>query len=134
MRLRPAPALDELGTRVRQLETRADDRAFRLLDAAGARTVAFLRSLTAGVSRDGRRLHPGGWADRTGETADSFSYRIERRGPGWRLVIENDSRAAVELEEMDGIFVVSGVADPGGPVEQAMRAAVDEVAPGWVVT
>jgi hypothetical protein len=40
---------------------------------------------------------------------------------------------AIYLEAHDGYFVLSGIMDPGGPVEKEIRRLVGMVAPEWTV-
>jgi hypothetical protein len=111
-----------------------------ILEAVGASTIAYLRSLTSEMrppargKDEYRRAHPGHWADVTGQLANSYSYEVERRGDDEVvLILRNDAEHAIYLEAREGFFVLSGVADPGGPVEQAIRRVVPIVAPGWEV-
>ena len=48
----------------------------RALDKAGADEVAHLRSLTDATTDDGRRRHPGFWADETGELAGAYAHTV----------------------------------------------------------
>ena len=110
-----------------------------LLEAVGAETVAFLRTLTAetrpGVrpGEPARRAHPGGWADITGNLANAYAYEVQRIPDGATLVLSNSMEYSAVLEIRDGYFVLRGVTDPGGPLEQALRRAIPQVAPGWTV-
>lgn len=82
----------------------------------------------------GRALHPGGWADVTNTLRDSYSYSVERvAGRGWRLSIKNDAKHAATMELRDGYFVVSGVAERGGPLQRTLREVVKELVPQWEV-
>lgn len=112
-----------------------------LLEATGIKTVAFLRSFTDKTRppiRSGgapRPAHPGEWGDISGQLALSYGYIIGQTtaGSGWRLVLVNGAEYAAALEARDGFYVLSGVTDRGGPVETALRQAVQEIAPDWVV-
>lgn len=110
-----------------------------MAEAIGHRTVAYLRSLT-GVMRPPakpggafRYAHPGGWADITSNLANAYRFEVRPNGKGWTLAFINSMEYAAYLEAHDGYFVLSGVTDPGGPVEQAMRQVLAEVAPNWEI-
>lgn len=104
-----------------------------VLDRVGERTVELLQSYVGGRTEDGRLKHPGGWADRSGELADSYDYEVTSDGGRWRLTILNAARHAQMVEALDGYFVVRGITEPGGPVQTALAQAVQELAPGWSV-
>jgi hypothetical protein len=124
---------------IRELEIDAKDRLVILMQEIGELTLEYLRSFTTEFAppiRPGdpaRRRHPGYWADRSGDLARAYDYVVSPAGDGVNLVFANDMPYAAELEARDGYFVLSGVTDKGGPVEQAMRAAVAKVAPDWEV-
>lgn len=69
-----------------------------------------------------------------------FSYGVEpmvvsgsipaKPKPPFELVFLNDMEYAAYLEAMDGFFVLSGVTEPGGPIDRALRAAISAV-PGF---
>jgi hypothetical protein len=111
----------------------------QLLEVIGQRTVAYLRSFTGNlrppILQGGpmRPAHPGGWADVTGELARSYAYRVVDGPTGASLELTNDSGHAIYLETHEGFFVLSGVTQPGGPVEQAILRVVKELAPEWEV-
>jgi hypothetical protein len=121
------------------LEMDANEKIRNLLELVGAEVIAYLRSLTGETrppARSGgvdRKAHPGGWADVTGMLANSYGFDVSRAGDGWVLRLFNTAEYAAELEARDGYFVLSGVTDPGGPIEQSLRRVVPQVAPGWVV-
>lgn len=104
-----------------------------VLERVGIRVVELLTSFTGEKNKRGRRTHPGGWADRTFKLATSFGYEVKRTGSGWILTILNDAPHAHLIEAINGMYVVRGVADPGGPVQQALIQAVGEIAPEWRV-
>ncbi len=110
------------------------------LEQVGQETVDYLRSLVAGTVEGwpdpdgpGRQPHPGGWADRTTVLAASYGYEVERGDGSVTLRLYNTAEYAFWVEVMDGYFVLSGVTDPGGPVEQAFRAVAARLAPDMVV-
>jgi hypothetical protein len=115
------------------------DAAPVILDAVGAETVAFLRSLTSEMQppakpgEPARAAHPGGWADITGQLANAYAWDVSTDGDGVRLVLSNNMEYAAALDAKDGYFVLSGVTEPGGPVEAALRRVVAMVAPDWEV-
>lgn len=92
-----------------------------ILDQVGRETVAWLKDTVAGGI--------GGWQNRTGELRDSYGYRIE----GGRLVVFNDAGHAIHVEQMEGLFVLTGIDEPGGPMEQALKRAVQQHLPGFKV-
>lgn len=101
----------------------------QLLERVGQRVVELLAGFMAERTRDGRRKHPGGWADRTGRMAESYEYEVERTSNGWSLTILNTAWYAAIVEAKEGLFVVRGVAEKGGPVHRAFREALRELAP-----
>lgn len=111
-----------------------------LLEVTGREVVAYLRSLTGETrpavrpGQPSRRAHPGHWADVTGILSNSYDFRVERDGEGVSLILLNSAEYAAELEVRDGYFVLKGVTDPGGPVEQALREVLPRIAPGWEVS
>jgi hypothetical protein len=107
-----------------------------LLDHVGASVVEYLRSYTnewrpperGGTTR--RRAHPGHWADITHDLEAGYHYKIERNAEGVTLALLNDSGHAIYVEAMDGFYVLKGVTDKGGPVEQAIRTMILRYIPG----
>lgn len=136
-----AGELDGVIDAVAALEADAGQKIRAILEYIGIQTVAYLRSLTDKVAppiRRGdppRRRHPGYWADRSGALAAAYAApRVDSVGLGsWRLELSNSMEYAAALEARDGYFVLSGVADRGGPVEEALRKAVARIAPDWRV-
>jgi len=49
------------------------------------------------------------------------------------LTLSNSMGYAGTLEKRDGYYVLKGVTDPGGPLEQELRAAIARIAPSWRV-
>lgn len=110
-----------------------------LLQLVGQDTVSYLRSLTtemrppARAGEPDRRAHPGHWADVTTNLRQAYGYRVERSGDhALLLILDNTMEYAATLEARDGFFVLGGVMERDGPVEQAIRAAAERV--GWKVT
>lgn len=134
--MKPFMRLDTSGLR-RTLERKArewDPQIGAVLTLVGKRTVDLLRSYTGKRNKRGRTVHPGGWGDKTFTLRDSFFYEVVHERPGvWALVIGNTARHAHLVEAVDGIFVVRGIAEPGGPVDVALRQAVHEISPEWEV-
>lgn len=86
------------------------------------------------VSVEGsRRAHPGHWADRSGQLALSYASEVVEDGDSIILVLSNSAEYAVYVEAHDGFFVLSGVLEDGGPVEQAFRAVAARLAPDWEI-
>lgn len=74
-RVHQAEAADESVSAV--LGTLAEVSSRRIvsaLDKAGFDNVAHLRSLTEERTGDGRRKHPTGWADQTGQLSSGYSH------------------------------------------------------------
>jgi hypothetical protein len=132
----------------RQIEVLAIDAAEKMAlvaEAIGVETIAYFRSLTnemrpparvpgTKATTGVRRAHPGHWADVTGQLAASYDHEVERVGKAEVVLsLKNYAEYAAHLEARDGFFVLSGVTDPGGPVEQALRRAVAKHAPGWEI-
>lgn len=133
--MKPGVKLDLASLR-QTLEARtkgAEPKLGEILERVGARVVELLRGYTGEKNRRGRPMHPGGWADKTFSLREGFYHKVRREGGGVVLEIGNDARHAHLVEALDGIFVVRGIAEPGGPVEAALRQAVQELAPEWVV-
>lgn len=104
-----------------------------ILDLVGKTTIEFLRSYTGDRNKKGRRLHPGGWADRTHNLERSYFYEVQREQGGWVLIVGNTARHA-HLVEARGMFVVRGIEEGGGPIHRALVRAVATIAPDWQVT
>jgi hypothetical protein len=129
----------DLGPMLLELEQDTRTRIIMVLEAIGLETIAYLRSKTKEMrppvraGRKPRPAHPGHWADVTGQLVNSYSYRVENLPHGVSLVFENSAEYAAALEAKEGYFVLSGVADPGGPVDQALRRIVPIIAPDWTI-
>lgn len=131
----------EVGSRAVQADFKALELPFLeameiLLDHVGSQVVGYLRSYTnewrppsRGTSAR-RRAHPGHWADITHELEESYHWDVVRDSESVSLVLSNDSGHAVHLEYMDGFYVLKGVTEKGGPVEQAVRLMINRYIPG----
>ena len=130
---------DGFAQAIRALRVSEMERAKMVLDSAGIDTVAFLRSLTTEMrppvrsSEGPRQAHPGHWADITGNLAGAYDARAILIAGGAMLILSNSMEYAGILEKRDGFFVLRGVTDPGGPLEQELRAAIARIAPSWRV-
>jgi hypothetical protein len=91
------------------------------------------RGPRTGKREVGRQAHPGHWADVTGQLALSYAFTVVTTPKGAMLTISNSAEYAAALEARDGYFVLSGVMEDGGPVEQAIRRAAAALAPGWII-
>lgn len=78
----------------------------------------------------GRPAHPGGWSDVEEDLRDSYYARVEAGSSGWKLVVGNRSGHAAYVEAMDGLFVVTGIFEPNGPVWRAINKYLRIYAPG----
>lgn len=122
-----------------RIERNVNVRLRRVMELIGVRTIEYLKSLTTEVrppaTRGGgdRFAHPGHWADRSGHLANSYAWAVEEGPDGFTLRLTNSADYAIQLEQRDGFFVLSGVTDRGGPMQEALRQAVAEVAPSWQV-
>lgn len=111
-----------------------------VLQQVGQETIDYLRSLVDGTvegwpdpAGPGRQPHPGGWADRSSVLAASYGFEVVRTATSITLRVFNTAEYAFWVEVMDGYFVLSGVTDPGGPVEQAFRMIAARLAPEFEV-
>ncbi len=111
-----------------------------VLQQVGQETVDYLRSLTEHTQPGWpdpqgppRQAHPGEWADRSGQLAASYGFEVVRTATSVTLRLTNDAEYAFWVEVMDGYFVLSGVTDPGGPVEQAFRTIAARLAPDMAI-
>lgn len=124
--IRTKPADFEAAIRALAPDTEA--RLLRVLDAVGAATVEWLAS---------RTTEERGWVTRRltpKVLAESYSYTVARLEQGGaRLTLANTDFTSVFLEAWDGFFVLSGVLDPGGPVEQKLIEVCADIAPEFVV-
>ena len=126
---------------IRALAIQASDKAAMVLESAGIDTIAFLRSLTEEMRppvRSGqgeRQAHPGHWADVTGQLVNSYAWAVasDISSRDVVLILSNGAEYAAALEKRDGYYVLKDVAEPGGPLEQAIRRAVAVIAPEWRV-
>jgi hypothetical protein len=102
----------------------------------GHETIAFLRSYTeqrvppVRAHQAARRAHPGGWSDVTGNMVNAFAFEIQDGPEQLALIFTNSMEYAAMVEARDGLFVLKGITDKGGPVDKALRRAIDAIAPG----
>ena len=84
-----------------------------VLDEVGKEMVDWLESLTEAER---------GWIARRGGAglAGGYRYAVAKTETGARLVIRNTVFYSIILEQRDGLFVLSGIMDPGGKVEQKL--------------
>jgi len=119
----------------------ADLQSIAALDEIGRRVVAKLQSHTQERRPPARRgganryAHPGHWADVTGALASQFGYKVDRARGKNTLTIYNTDREGYGaiLEQREGFFVLRGIDQPGGLVDQIMRQVVREVTT-WTIT
>lgn len=121
------------------LEADIPTKAGFILELVGSQVIAYLRSLTGNMrppARKGeppRSAHPGGWADITGNLALAYAYEVTQEPDGATLTLTNHMEYAAALEAKDGYFVLKGVADRNGPVEEEIRRIAALVAPDWEI-
>lgn len=101
-----------------------------VLERVGARTVELLQSYV-GMNEEGRRTHPGGWADRRGDMVEGYGFEVDQTSGGWALTVYNTDKQAHLVEALEGLFVIRGIMDKGGPVSKALKQAFQELAPEW---
>lgn len=124
---------------LRTLVLNEREKARLVLLQVGIETVAYLRSLTdemrppAKRGEGERQAHPGHWADVTSVLEKSYGWAVDPLDDGWRLTLSNTAEYAAALEARDGYFVLTGVLEDGGPVEQALRLAARAISPDWEV-
>jgi hypothetical protein len=130
--------VDEL---IAAVEVDALDRLDLAFQQLGQEVVDFLRSHVEGLTNppykagEGpREVHPGEWSDRSGILAASYSYEVRRDERGVTLIFRNTAEYAFWVEAMEGYFVLSGITEPGGPVEEAFRRIAAALFPDWTVT
>jgi hypothetical protein len=128
--------LDELQ---RDVEKDVESKLGEVADFVGKYAVEWLRGYTGQLRpprREGEPLRParrGGWADENGFLVSEYRYEVSHARGQVTLTLFNDADFAAELELMEGYFVLSGVTDPGGPIEDALRAALAAIAPEYEI-
>jgi hypothetical protein len=128
--------LEEL---VRRLEGDARVKLRRVAEFIGERTVEYLKSYTSEIRPPTTPggptgpAHPGHWKDITKQLVEGYGSRVTEDVDGLTLEVFNRSDHAIFVEMRQGYFVLHSVMDPGGPVEQALRKAVAQIAPEWTV-
>lgn len=86
------------------------------------------------VTEGPRVAHPGGWADITGNLANSYDYRLIQFPWGFQLVFLNDADYAAYLDARVGYFVLEGVADSkDGKALVELERALNALLPDWDV-
>lgn len=80
-----------------------------------------------------RPAHPGAWSDVSKELMEGYYVQVKKNDVDWELVIGNRSSHAVYVEAKDGYFVVTGIMDPGGPVDRAIRRAFKLMGATWKI-
>lgn len=132
-------ALSGMATEIAGLEGEVEDKVLLMLDEIGQLTVEYLQSTTterrppAYPDQSFRYAHPGHWADISGVLAGAYRYEVTEAE--FRLALINDDPGGYGaiLERRNGFWVLTGVTDPGGPVEKAMRQAIGTIAPDWTI-
>lgn len=115
-------------TAIRGQAQAAQDKVVLILEKVGEVMVTYLEGLTeeqrGWVSRHGTAM---------GSLAGSYGSEVTPIPGGARLGIKNDAEHAAYVEAIDGMMVVHGIMDPGGPVEQKLVEVCAEFAPEWTV-
>lgn len=117
-----------------------DLQSLAILDEIGKRVVAKLQSHTSEMRPPARRggaaryAHPGHWGDVTGALASQYGYDVDRKSGRNTLTITNEDREGYGaiLEMREGFFVLRGIDDPGGLIDQTMRQVVRETT-DWTI-
>jgi hypothetical protein len=128
----PAPELEPVIVSIKR-QVMVDTK--RVLEAVGEEVVQYLRSMTSEVrppARVGgpeRLAHPGHWADDSGDLARGYSWQVVTAGFRMQLIFRNGVKYAAYLELMEGFFVLTGIEEPGGPIDQAFTKVLPVVAP-----
>lgn len=120
---------------MRTSELDALDAAQMLLEMAAVECVAYLRSFTSKMQPPVRRselprpAHPGGWADVTGDLARGYGYTVDKDAlaDSVSVTLWNREDYAAALEAKDGYYVLTGITDPGGPMDKAVRRMAAEL-------
>jgi hypothetical protein len=104
------------------------------LNEIGRRCVAKLQSTTSERRPPARRgeaaryAHPGHWADVTGTLAKNYYYEVTASFPPSLVVGNRDPGGyGAILELREGFFVIRGIDDPGGLIEQTLREVMVEM-------
>lgn len=155
-----SPDLDDF---IRNLEESAEDMSYTILRMVGQEALKYLKDYTSRKTDPryrrkmgpdpsdpefrikyfkyqqrqqdpNRPTHPGGWGDISHDLVDGYYARTEKVDAGWQLTLGNKSGHAGYVEAKDGYFVISGVMDPGGPVDKAIRKAFRRLNPSWKIT
>jgi hypothetical protein len=110
---------------IRQLQAPLEEKLRRVADEVGREVIQRLKDLSAGDR---------GWQNRTGALEESYGYETKTIPGGAVLILKVDAPHAIFLEARDGLFVLNGVADRGGPLERALVEAAQAIEPDWIVT
>ena len=111
---------------VKELELGRETIAQNLAESVAETVVNHARSLTSettpGVKagEGSRRLHPGGWADITGNLANSIKSSIDWQGLTVTATIEAGMEYAEYLDALEGIDVLGGA-------DQIIRRTVQNI-------
>jgi hypothetical protein len=120
-----------------EIEASTYDKALLMLRETGELTVEYLKSETSErrppyyAGGPWRLAHPGHWADRSETLRDAYRYTVEIAPPKLNMINDDPGGYGALLEKRVGFFVLSGVTDPGGPLEKALQRAMGVVAPDW---
>lgn len=120
---------------MKEIEADAFIKLRKICDFVGIRTIELLRSYTGKMrppirpGEPARKARYGNWADDSGNLARAYAYEIEQTPTSISIVFSNAMEYAAALDVKEGFFVLRGVADSGGPVEQMLRRAIAEIAP-----
>lgn len=103
------------------------------IETASFSTLNWLRSKTSktvpGVKKsEGPRFtRPGGWADITGQLANSYSFGINETGSGLEVEFSNNKEYSKPLDEKPGFWVLSGLLSEqaGSPFEKELMKGLE---------
>ena len=121
---------------IKELALAQDEKIRLTLEAVGVEVVAWLKSHQLERKPPGRPrpgpFHPGGWRDITNILVSSYQPpSVTKVNGGWRLTFANTAEYAIYLELRDGFFVLSGIMDQGGIVQQTLTEVIANIAPEW---
>lgn len=124
-----------------RLQHRTADQAKLVLEAAAHTILDFVKSFTGQAAPLDKKhpfprgAHPGGWGDISNDLVDKYFATVTLNPDGnWQLNVGNTSDHAVFVEAKDGLLVVRGLTEKGGPVAKAIYQANKQLGDRFKVT